>query len=519
MIEHLYFDDMWEGEVVLRDRYQLELKSLYSPLSGKEANDYSLEFYFFIPTALQINNHSYTRQQFYSDLTSLIRFKTPVFTPRELINTENPRSPISRIRSMLEKRHAFTDEIDRELKLLGNILRSTVRNYVRKYIEALSDKRHPHPAGELAAEIGSFLLDMKILCAKLREFFEFLTSGSLGEECVKHTRYVDEFFSITVEQYLTTLLSDIRGHPAPEFDDIDHKLRLLISNEIAYRTTQDYTSKLSRDQDRNREARTYRTGLLSKFVMDVLLLRVDRRELISKAQHIIGSFAAGVAMFFYLLLFAWQGNVFVINSMPFIILTTFIYVLKDRMKDILKSFSAKMATEFYPDFSTSIRTPKGDSQIGSLTESFAFMRESELPDEVRRTRLLGTTREVPEAKRLQNIIYYRRRVKLNTQRLVAGKRRFELNDIFRFNISRFLRKASDPIENHLVMDVQTGALMHVGYPKVYHINLILRQQYTGRDGLHHVDLKKIRLVVDKDGILRIERLDEDGNIVPDGVIQ
>ncbi len=59
----------------------------------------------------------------------------------------------------------------------------------------------------------------------------------------------------------------------------------------------------------------------------------------------IGSLAAGIAMTLYILLFIWQGSVFVINSQPFILFTIFIYVLKDRLKDEIKNVSMKQALD------------------------------------------------------------------------------------------------------------------------------------------------------------------------------
>jgi hypothetical protein len=512
MPEQFYFDDMWEGEVVLRDRYQFELKSLYSPLSTRGEDEYTLEFYFFLPAALQVNRHTYSREQFYSDLTGLLRYKTPEFTVRELLNTGNPRSPIFRIRSwMAEDPEGHLEDIEAELKLFGNILRSSVRNHIRVFVETLASSKPCDPE-QLATDAGVFCQDFEQVRQESIQLLDELQHHFLGSPTEQHAKYIDEFMSITIEKYLTRLLQEVRQKNWPELMEVDGSLRRLITTEVSHRQERDYVSPPSMNQARNREARIYRTGLLSKFTLGALMLSVERREIILRFQHFIGSFAAGVAMFVYMLLFVWQGYIFVINSFPFILLTTVFYILKDRMKEVLRAKSSKLAFEWYPDYVTEIRSPDASTSLGQLIETFSFISESQVPKEVLETRERGTNREVPDATRLQRIIYYKRKVKLAPELANHHKRRYELNDIFRFNISRFLRKASDPVEDRIVMDVQTGALVTVPSPKVYHINLVLKQSFTGQDRKRHSQYRKIRLVVDKDGINRIERLGDDDTL-------
>lgn len=507
MPESYYSEDMWEGEVVLRDRYQFELKSLYSPLPQQRENQYTLEFYFFIPNALQINPTTYSREQFYRDLTGLIRFKTPEFSLSALADLKNPRSPLCRIKKILETPElGSTAEAENELKLFGNILRSAVRDSVKHFIEKLEGMRAPDQFEEIAKEIGIFAEEVKHLRKTFTHFFEDLRKRYPNHRISFHSRYVDEFCSITIEQYLTQLLKNVRDCQEDAFDEADRQLRHLIAHEIYYRQDRDYMSPNSGDKVRDREQRTFRNGLLRKFVLDVLLLFSERRALMSRYQHYIGSFAAGVAMFIYLLLFVWQGNVVIINSLPFIVFTSILYVLKDRMKDMIKHFSARKAFEWYPDFSTEVLTHDRKQKIGDLTESFSFQDESRLPKTIRQIHREGFEREVPEARRMRNIFYYKRRLVLKTSLLARKARRYEINDIFRYNISHFLRKASNPTEENLSLDIQTGALVKIPSPKVYHINIILKQSFTGADGEDQVSYKKFRLVIDKDGIKRLERL-------------
>ncbi len=82
----------------------------------------------------------------------------------------------------------------------------------------------------------------------------------------------------------------------------------------------------------------------------------------------------------------------------------------------------------------------------------------------------------------------------------------ELNDIFRYNIARFLLKASDAYKEHLEVEPHTGELKSIRVPKVYHINIIMLRKFRNEDGTRGCDLRKFRIVADKEGIKRIEKV-------------
>lgn len=75
-----FIEDLTSGELQIRDRWQFELKSEFFPSSSQKNSHYNQEFYFFIPNALQINKLTYRKEDFYIDLTNLIRYKTPTFS-------------------------------------------------------------------------------------------------------------------------------------------------------------------------------------------------------------------------------------------------------------------------------------------------------------------------------------------------------------------------------------------------------------------------------------------------------
>jgi hypothetical protein len=250
----------------------------------------------------------------------------------------------------------------------------------------------------------------------------------------------------------------------------------------------------------------YRSGLLKKFVMDALMLSINRESVKEQYGSVIASSSAAIAMLAYLLLFIWQGNWFVINSAPFIILTVVAYVLKDRLKEALTTLSYQRAFRWFSDFTTHIRSPDEKQIIGELKESFAFVGESTVPQEILKVRNLGFHSILETFKRPEQIIYFKRTVKIFSHDEEEHKRRRALSIVLRFSIREFLEKASDPYHTFTTLDPHTQELVHLRLPKVYHLNLILKSSYLDAQDQLKTEISKFRLILDKNGIKEIEEV-------------
>ena len=133
-----FWRDLEEGQIHFRDRLQFELKSEFRTLGGQVPSTFLQEIYLFIPESLQINETTYSRERFYLDESNLIRYKTPSLTFQELLDRNNEDSPLYRIRSLLSQVSISykADEMIHQLKMFGNIFRSTLREAVKSIIES-----------------------------------------------------------------------------------------------------------------------------------------------------------------------------------------------------------------------------------------------------------------------------------------------------------------------------------------------------------------------------------------------
>lgn len=481
-----FWQDLVSGDIQFRDKWQFELKSEFFPRSTTKVSVYTQEFYIFIPNSLQINDQTYSKEEFYRDQTNLIRYKTPQFSLKELMDKKKIGSPLNRLRTMLGPNQ--DSEVEDELKLLGNIFRSCLRNETLHLLI---------PSQFNDTEIKNFCDEIKNFRKEFFSIQEKFKSKLHDENINSYFRYTDEFISNSIDYFLTGFLQEARERSLSE--ESDNRVCQLIIEEKMYR------EKIAPASE-EKEAFLYRYGLLKKFIVDALLLNTSRSSLQQKYGHYIGSVSAGIAMLIYLLLFIWQGHVFVVNSEPFIILTVFAYILKDRLKEGLKNLSYQRALRWFSDYAIEIRSPDDKKILGILRESFSFINEASVSPEILKVRNKEFHNILTTVKRAEQVIYIKKIVKMFPDEDSLLKRRKALNIIFRFNIQDFLTKASDPMHSYTTLDPETKELIHTSLPKIYHLNVILRSTFLDENMKSKVELKKFRIIIDKDGIKNIEQI-------------
>lgn len=459
-----FLEDLKSGEIQFRDRWQFELKSEFALRKG--TSSYTQEFYFFIPNDLQITPETYSREDFYKDLTNLIRYKTPLIPLEQLC-----------------KEDVFA-ETESGLKLLGNIFRSSLRREIQNILNFSSPPER----------------EIQILCKQIKQFRNHLEKhlASLDKLELKLTgKYLDEFIGNSIDYYLTGLLDQFQTHHTPLSNTIEEEVIQIIVEETK---NQKRAHFLEIDQD---EHILYRSSLLKKYFLDALQLRVDRMSVKEKYGGWISAFSTAIAMFVYLLLFIWQGQRFVINSLPFIIITVSAYVLKDRLKEWLNSFPYRQAPWYFYDYRTKILSPQ-EEVIGVLKESVSFVNEEQIPEDIRKIRNFEFHAMIKTFKRPEQIIYFKRTI--NTYPPKKELKLKSLNISLRYNLQDYLEKASDPHHIFTTLDPKTKTLLKIRLPKVYHLNVIMKNQFIDQENQVKIELKKFRIILNKNGIKNIEQI-------------
>lgn len=494
-----------EREMHFHDRFQFELKSEFFPDPKHGRTTYSQEFYLFLPTSMRVNPDTYSKQQFYQDQTEVIREKVPDLDLEQL--AEESSSPLRHVAKILQQ--PYSEERKgvaiSELKMFGNIYRGAVRSRIHDIVEALAgrvtqrlQRAITHNVNELISQMSRVKEQFGNLAQKVREENDWRSCG-----LEEHFNYIGQFMNHASDQYLTGLLKFIRDETKHKhfkyLHSSDKKISMLLTEIDPYRYD---SSKMSDNPDADQtsdELFQYERGLLNRYVVDALVLDVERHQVVARYAQSIGALAAGLAMFVYMLLFVVNSNFLVINSTPFILASIVLYVLKDQIKDGVKILWQNLAGSYLPDFRTEIHHPEGGSKnLGELREYFQFIDNSKLPIDIIEKRQKGQNRVLEAFERPEVVLYARKHLVFYGDHPILT--------IFRFSIQRFLEKISDPDKGYTTLDQATGKLVRLNLPKVYHLNVVMKSKVIQKSGDTEIQLRKFRVILDKLGIKRIERV-------------
>jgi len=497
------------GEIHFRDRWQFELKSEFFPLPTLKKNIYIQEFYFFIPNALQVNQETYSKSEFYRDQTNLMRYKTPEFQLKELYDQANTKSPLIRLSSLQNRTLQEKNiPIEDELKLLGNSIRSALRERISKLIKKARKVKSAHEEEMLFDDVNVFCEEIRQLRKEYLEVQSVFLERSTSSNIRSYFLYLDEFISNVINDYLTGFLEHLRKHKFSNREKFDGVLCDVLEQEKQHREENLPKIRMTKEDSISNEYVLYRSGLLNKFVQNALLLNATKFSLVQRYQNVIGSISAGIAMLFFFVFFVWQGEMFLIGSIPFILITVFLYIIKDRMKEGLKTISYQQFMKWFADYVTELRSPDGQEILGKMTESSSFVPEQNLPEEIIRIRNREFHVVLETFKRPEQVFYYKKKISIFKAEKPVDIRRRALNIISRFNISQFVKKADNPSQAYVTIDPKTREIIRRPLPKVYHLNIIIKNTYTTEELAEKIELKKFRVILDKNGIKRIEHVQQ-----------
>jgi hypothetical protein len=500
-----FWNELNEGEIHVRDKSQFELKSEF--FIHATHNVYKQEFFIFIPESLHVTGQTYSKDQFYLDETNLIRYKTPYISLKNLINPNYEQSPLWRIDNILNSGKASSNltEIADELKLFAIIFKGSLRDRVRDLLNELKKTDPIQNTGQCIQEFENLLNETLCVGQFFRQSQENAAKILTDEQTKRYFRYVDEYISNQIDDYFLIIIQTIRKINLKFLKEIDRQLCQIILEERNYRHKVHLEPKTSETHPFSNESILHRRSLLNGFVLGALALNNSRISLAEKHAPLLGAITAGIAMLVYMTIFSWKVSSFVITSFPVILFIVFLYILKDRIKEGLKKVYSDQAYRWFPDYSTKITSPKGYN-VGKINESFSFIQADQLPEGFLNLRNNDFNEELQAIHRQESIIQFKREVILYSDTKTVGDRRRELTTIFRFNVHHLMLKASDAYQPSLFLDPYTNEIHEKFLPKVYHLNIIIRNTSMQSDLQIKSEIKKFRVVADKAGIKRVEQV-------------
>ena len=487
---------MIDENVKIHDKFSVEIKLGYGTKRSKKINDYIINTWFFVPYSFDINRYTYKKSQFYSDLKTNIRLTTPVYLLREIAQGKN--SPLNLLEESFKKIsntpiRRNKENYEYQLKMFHSILKSSLRNEIRHIIDNVVDE-------DRQFLITSYITYVTKILERYRKLRRIINTPTVSNELINYYLLSDEFMSNLVEQNTFHLLRKLEKEYINDYKKNKVNLTNLIGSEIDYKNETGYAVVQKNSPDNNHDI-IYRWGVLKKYFESQLFLESRKRKDGVFIEQILYGLAAGLSMIFATsVAFAFQskyGNF----TIPLFIALVISYIFKDRIKELMRYYLAGKFKKRLFDHKNTIRV-KDKQEIGWCKESFDFIQEDSVPKRVLKLRNRSQIMETEQIGASERIILYRKLIRINRKALNRTYKHYEItgiNDIIRFNVSRFLKNMDDPQVPVYVLNEQGyGNIMG---DKLYYINLIMEFKYEETTDYH-----RYRIIFNRDGIKKVEKL-------------
>ncbi len=483
--------------VKIHDKFSLEIKLGFNARRKKSVSDFACNLWMFVPNSLDINSATYNKTDFYRDIKTNIRLTTPVFLLRDI--ADRKRSPFTMLEQSFNNlasapTRTHMAEYEYQIKMFLSIVKTSLRNEIN-HISGNNIQKDLHFL------IGSYVDSIKRITYNYRSLRRIINAPTISRQTLDYFLFGDEFISNLIEQHTFKLLGTLPGAEHAENDSV-RQLHELIRQEVAYKKANGFLT-VKRNNPTQNTALLFRLGLLKKYAENELFLEADKKKDGAIAEQVYLSLAAGLSMIFATAIaFSFQqrfGNF----TMPFFVALVVSYMMKDRIKELSRSYFAVKLGKRHFDLKTKIRLNEFD--IGWSKEAMDFIPESRLPAEVLRIRSRTPIIEATNRGSMERIILFRKLVRIN-RRNIDRSSRFSstgVSEIIRMNFMSFISKMDNPYVPLYVTDEDQN-IMTVKGEKIYFMNLIMQLNSEGQ-----TEYRRYRVALNRKGIRGIERFDNE----------
>ena len=478
------------------DNFSVEFKFGFNSDEGSVRDDFSVNAWIFVPNSLDINSENYGKKQFYRDVKSNVRLITPVYLLREI--AQDGSLPLVSLKQALEgvvcnPGQEALDSYEYHLKMFAAIFKSALRDQASH----LRSVRSLESADYLVEDyVGSASMVLR----KFRDLYKIIDVPTVSDKTRSLFRLCDEFMSHVVELRTIRIIKAIdASFNAEAYAGIREAFMGLITREHNYKVSQGY-GVIENDEVHDRDL-VYHRGMLKKFIESELYIHLDKKKDGVAVEQIYYSIAAGMAMIFATAV-AWftqvkYGNI----TWPLFIVLVVSYMLKDRIKDLLRYYFAHKLGNKYFDKKATVTI--GKKRVGEIKEGFDFISESRTPAEVKRLRAKAS--DVEDESRIfeEKVLLYRKNVTIDDVALAENDDypMRGINEIMRLHLHRFTHKMDNPLVPIDSVD-KDGNITTINVEKIYNVNIVFQLQHGDVSEYHHFKISMTR-----DGVLDIRKND------------
>lgn len=479
----------------IHDKFSIEFKVGFVTRRKAKVSNFAVNTWLFIPNSLDINPLTYSKNQFYRDVKSNIRLITPIFLLREIVSGNAiPLHNLTKAFEALasEPSRSAIREYEYQIKMFSAIFKSAMRNEVLHIVN--------NPVEEdIEFLVSSYVSNLDEISKRYRELRRIINVPTISPEVLDYYFFGDEFISNTIEHNTSRIIRFLQYKDKDKYRKSIENLATQWRKERNYQKEKGYIVIESESPTRNR-AFVFRRGVLKKYVESDLFLQARKKKDGVFVEQIYYSIAAGLSMIFATAVaFSVQmkyGNF----TMPLFVALVVSYMLKDRIKDLMRYYFAHQLGSRYFDNKTKICIK--EAPIGWSKEGMDFITDDKVPREVMEIRSRSSLVEAENRTMDEKILLYRKLVRIDREEIsknsdysIAG-----INDIMRLHLTRFIQKMDNPDEALYMLNEDNSVSVIQG-EKVYYLNIVMQLQVEDQ-----IDYKRFRVVFTQAGITELEEL-------------
>lgn len=480
-------------DFVIHDKYRFELKFDYNFTYSKKNKPYQIDTYFFIPASLDINEETFTKSEFYNNLQNYIRLNTPQYNLQSILNkSTGPLSLLLKSINLIQSEKNIKNNLRcaYNLKMFTAIVKDSIKNSFETIQKKIKSKK------DTKTEIDNFIKYIPLISNTFKKLKKNIKNIPLIEKISLSALYqsTDEFLSLFIEKTSYEIIQLLQKYK--KFPTSIKPLKKIAYKELTYRDKAHYNS-VPLLKGTNKDF-LYRFSVLKKIVSSVLFLSIKRINRAKRVEQIWFGIAAGLAMVFSTLitLFAsWKYGNF---TSSFFLLIILAYILKDRIKDLMKFYFTHSFMQSIYDNEIKIFGPLNRLKMGVLKEAIFFIGQEKIEQNITEMRNRDTLLNNSELK--ESVILYRKKVKLFPKQLnKVYYKGNSIHDITRLNVNPFLLKMDNPYKN--IFTLNNDKITKLKAARTYHINIIIKLKTETE-----IIYKRFRLILSRNGIVKIEKI-------------
>lgn len=477
------------------DNYSVEFKFGFNCSMDGVRDDFKVNAWMFVPNSLDINEEVYGKKQFYRDIKSNVRFITPSYLLREIAQDDS--QPLTMLKGAMEKvtvskHESSLAEYEYHLKMFAAIFKSALRNQA-------THLRNARSLSDASYLVDEYLSNAETILKRFRALYAIIDVPSVSDQTRIYFRLCDEFVTHMVEIQTIRIVRRIDAS-AQTSDELALRERFAktVMGQREYKKRMGY-DVLNGEVNHDRRLVHHR-GMLKKFIESDLYINLKKKKDGVAVEQIMYSIAAGVAMIFATGI-AWYtqmkyGNI----TWPLFVVLVVSYMLKDRIKELMRYYFAHKLGNKYFDKKAEISV--GDRRVGVLKEGFDFISYDHMPQEVKDMREKASS--IADETRIfeEKILLYRKYLTLDDKVLqgAADYPMTGINEIMRLHLNRFAQKMDNPTIPIDTFDAD-GNVITIHVQKSYYINIVFQLQHDDTTEYHH-----FRITMTRDGVLHIVKM-------------